>query len=460
MSTAPSIERLEPRTLLALSFDAVVTLGGNGLGPEIDVAPDGRGGFAVAGPMYGRIDFDPGPGQVIRGLSGSASSYVARYDKAGGLLWVIATPSNLTPTDLEVGSAGDVYMSARITGTIDANPSKARLMFTSAGDEDLLVVRYTSAGRLRWAAQLGGAGKDLASGVALAPNGDVVVAGGFEGRLDADPGPGQTWLTSAGHTDALVVRLTADAGALAYAGRVGGPWADTINAVASDPTDGAVYVTGSYFAGADLNPGKGRVIVDAPKTGAFVTALRADMAFRWARAYAPDEHEHRAWRLAVAHGGNVYAAGISTTCLASDWLWCLDRAGKTLFARPEWAPDDAAHDRVSEFGLAAGPGGRLYSAGKFIGTVDFDPGPGRVLRTARAADAYVLELDAMGRYVDVSVIGGRGGQWGDSLAVGPGGKVFAAGHFSGPTDFDPGRDVVFRTTPEDKTAVWVLRLNP
>jgi hypothetical protein len=455
MSTAPSIERLEPRTLLALSFDAVVTLNGGGGNYVIDVAPDGRGGCALAGAMYGRIDFDPGPGEVFRVGGGSVSWYVARYDRAGALLWVIPMPPNFRPVDVAIGPAGDVHMAALFTGTIDADPRKGELSLTSRGDEDVLVARYTNAGRLRWAAQLGGAEQDRPVGLVVTPTGDVVVAGQFQADFDVNPGPGQTRLTSAGSIDGFVVRLTADA-RLSYAGRTGGPWNDSVYAIAIDPADGGMYFSGSFYGRADLNPGKGRAFL--PAGPAFVTALGADMSFRWTRAQSAGA---RALRLAVAHGGNVYVAGRSSEDVASDWLWGLDRAGRTLFARPEWAPADAAHERVSEFALAAGPGGRLYSAGKFIDTVDFDPGPGEVLRTpTRGVDAYVLELDAMGRYVNVSVIGGRGGQWADALAVGPGGKVFAAGLFSGPTDFNPGRGVVFRDTPEDESAIWVLRLNP
>ena len=257
-----------------------------------------------------------------------------------------------------------------------------------------------------------------------------------------------------------MVRLTSATGALAYAGRAGGPSRDSAVGVAIDPDDGAAYVAGSFLGRADLNLGRGRAYFDGHREAAFLTALAPDMSFRWARTHADAKFSLQAQRLAVAHGGNAYVAGIDADHEASDWLWGINRAGKTLFARPAWAPEVGSSLRASERGLAAGPDGRLYSAGEFSRTMDFDPGRGEVLRTASGrTDAYILELDAMGHYVNVSVIGGRGSQAGWALAVGMGGKVFAAGSFVGPTDFNPGRGVLFRTTPEGDSRVWILRLN-
>jgi len=65
---------------------------------------------------------------------------------------------------------------------------------TGAGGGDVLVMKLSPSGEVEWAKTYGGSGDDVANALAIAPNGDVIVAG-------------YTWSFGAGYYDAWILRL-------------------------------------------------------------------------------------------------------------------------------------------------------------------------------------------------------------------------------------------------------------
>jgi len=87
-------------------------------------------------------------------------------------------------------SSGNVYVAGVTYGGLDWN--------TSAGANDLFVVKYNSNGTKEWTKQLGSASSDYANGVATDSSGNVYVTGDTYGGLDGN--------TSAGYNDLFVVK--------------------------------------------------------------------------------------------------------------------------------------------------------------------------------------------------------------------------------------------------------------
>jgi len=69
---------------------------------------------------------------------------------------------------------------------------------TSAGNNDLFVVKYNFSGTKQWAKQLGTSSYDIAFGVATDSSGNVYVTGGTLGGLDGN--------TNSGNTDIFLVK--------------------------------------------------------------------------------------------------------------------------------------------------------------------------------------------------------------------------------------------------------------
>ncbi|MBN2037945.1 MAG: hypothetical protein JW768_14485 [Chitinispirillaceae bacterium] len=88
--------------------------------------------------------------------------------------------------------------------------------------------------------------------------------------------------------------------------------------------------------------------------------------------------------------------------------------------------------------------GNVYTTGGFIGTVDFDPGPGvfNLSAAGNNVNAYTQKLDSSGNLKWAESMGGRHsyGDYGATVAVDQSGNVYTAGYFHDTVDFDPSPD--------------------
>jgi len=101
----------------------------------------------------------------------------------------LARSSNDYAYGVATDSSGNVYVTGFTRGALDGN--------TSAGSNDLFVVKYSYSGTKQWTKQLGTSGNDNASGVATDSSGNVYVTGYTRGGLDG---------TNAGSRDIFVVK--------------------------------------------------------------------------------------------------------------------------------------------------------------------------------------------------------------------------------------------------------------
>ncbi|MCH8890811.1 MAG: hypothetical protein IH827_07025, partial [Myxococcales bacterium] len=89
--------------------------------------------------------------------------------------------------------------------------------------------------------------------------------------------------------------------------------------------------------------------------------------------------------------------------------------------------------------MAVDAAGNVYTTGFFLGTADFDPGPGTFnLTSAGSVDVFVQKLDTAGNPVWAVGMGGTGTDQGLGVAVDGAGNVYTSGFFQGTADFDPG----------------------
>ena len=201
--------------------------------------------------------------------------------------------------------------------------------------------KLKSDGTFEWAKQFSvasGNGRSGGRDIAVDGFGNAYVTGGFQGKVDFDPGTGSLLLTSArGSFDLFVSKLT-PAGNLIWVRQVGGTGTDVGSGIAVDGGN-AVYLTGGFSGTVDFNPGAGIYNLSSVDTYDIgVLKLHADGNFAWA----------------VRTGG-------------SDQFWARD--------------------------IAVHPGGDVMVAGYFRGTADFDPGIGAYRRTSAGGnDTFLVKL--------------------------------------------------------------------
>jgi hypothetical protein len=214
---------------------------------------------------------------------------------------------------------------------------------------------------------------DVATRVAVGPDGAYFVAGNFGRSGDFDPTNGRDVRTPAGPYDAFITKLNAD-GSYAWTRTFGADGDDFIAAIAVGP-DGSIYATGDIEGYVDLDPGPGTDFHGAEgESASFLLKLDASGSFVWA---------------------------------------------KTL---PEQSDDGGGEGRA----LAVANDGSLYLGGVFGGTVDLDPGPSTFSVSAGRA-GFLVKLTARGEFVWGRALGGAAcnGEGVASLAVRPDASVWA-----------------------------------
>jgi hypothetical protein len=206
-------------------------------GPASDsansIAVDQQGRCYVTGRFRGSAIFQT---RTLASLGGD-DIFLAKFDSAGTLMW--ANGAGGTGNDVANGVATDAKGDCYVTGYFSGRVTLGSNVLSSAGEGDVFVVKYSSAGLLQWATQASGPAQDEGRGIAVDSNGNCYITG-FSQRASF----GASTLTPAGSWDVFFAGYSS-AGALHYASAGGGGSSDSGNAIAVD-SPGSFYVTG-YF---------------------------------------------------------------------------------------------------------------------------------------------------------------------------------------------------------------------
>jgi len=355
---------------------------------------------------------------------------------------------------------------------VDFDPGASTALLSTAGATDGYVVKLSSSGNYVWAKGIGGVGPDIATGSAVDSSGNVYVTGNFSGTVDFDPGAAVQNLSSAGGTDAFVLKLSSS-GDYVWAKSVGGTGNDSGSRLALD-SSGNVHIVGFFNSTSDFDPGAGvQNLSSAGGADAFVLKLSSSGDYVWAKSVGGTESDS-VNMVALDSSGNVHATGrftgtvdfdpgagtqnlvstVSTPVTSDVFVWKLSSSGDYV-----WAKSVGGAGGDSGSGVALDSSGNVYITGYFFFTADFDPGAAtQDLTSLGNDDVFVLKLSSSGDYLWVKSVGGTGSEWGNSVALDSSGNVHVAGRFSNTVDFDPSAGVQSLASA-GATDAFVLKLS-
>jgi len=223
-----------------------------------------------------------------------------------------------------------------------------------------------------------------------------------------------------------------------------------IGAFSGVAADGAgnVYTVGSFIGTVDFDPGPG--IYNLTSAGAddvFVSKLDNAGNLIWARQLGGPSGD-QGYCITVDAAGNVYTAGTFLDTADFD-------PGPGIYSLTAGMSDEAFISKLDNggnfvwarqigagaapYGVAVDAAGDVHTVGVFTGTADFDPGPGiHELTSAGADDVFVSKLDNSGAFIWVKQLGGVGEDGGEGVALDSAGNVYITGFFNNTVDFDPG----------------------
>ena len=430
-------ETLEDRNVFSATLGSALTIGNGDEGSAIfDIAADTAGNSYVAGLFRGTVDFDlsnvRAEGSDVVTSRGDADGFIAKYAPDDSLIWVRRMGSDAGVSEfarrLAVDSAGDVYVAGEFAESADFGSST----LTSVGSSDGFVAKIDADGNFIWASRWGTVKSPTSRGVdvdasgnvyvysarltsdddimkfspegrllwtrnfatrslmsfgdlAVTANGEVFVAGSFQGVVDFDPSVKTKNISGgAGHA-AFVLNLDTN-GKLdwvsPFLGKSGLNTNSSYGMSVEIDRSGAIVIGGGFRGTVDFNPGSGTSYL-TQQDGGFIAKLSSTGSFVWAKQLQSD--------------ANVFVYGLDS---------------------------DAA--------------GNIYATGVFYGTADFDPGAGVQSRTSNGAtDIYILKLSSAGNFVWTETFGGTGNDVAFEIVASPNGDTSIAGYYLTPFDVDP-----------------------
>lgn len=237
------------------------------------VTVDTLGNVYAAGGFIDSASF--GGTQVSGSENPDVNVFIAKYDATGEVEWVrTVTDSNRCRIHgVAAAGAESVAIAGEFSGTASFDTKHT---ITSSGDSDVFIARYSADGTVQWSRKAGGAGADVAYGLAVDSTGTTVVCGRIATGA-ADFGEGVDAVGS-GSGSGFVARYDS-LGTPSWATVFGGEGGSEARGISLDQS-GAVAVTGAFsgevaFRGKYLVSRGGADVIVAfyEPTGAFVAAV-------------------------------------------------------------------------------------------------------------------------------------------------------------------------------------------
>lgn len=445
--------------------------GSTGGDEGVALAVDAGGNVYYTGVFSGTVDFDPGRGIVNLTSAGSNDVYIAKMNSSGQLLWA----KGFGGAGLDVGSAitadafGNVYAAGWYSGTADFNPGAGVDSITSAGSDDIFIVRFDSSGNFAWVKSMGGINLDQPTAITTDNSGNVYVLALYKGDLFIDSAGVSKKITSVGDYDALVAKFSSS-GQLQWANTHGGPLTDYAYDI--KVTSSGLYTLASFNGKADMDP-TGAVfnLTSAGGLDIGVTKLDNSGNFIWARQIGGSFNEE-GFAFSLDKSENMYLTGYFKGTVDFDpgngvsaltaqsgndemFIVKLD-SGFNL----KWAKKQGGGTNSYPMAITTDANGNVYSTGFYSGTVDFDPSSATYDLTAANFDIYISILNASGDLAWAGGFGNQQGDWGRDIAVDAASNLYVLGLFNGGTiDFDPTSGVSNLTSAGDND-IFLIKLAP
>jgi hypothetical protein len=345
----------------------------------ISVAVDATGVYVIGYFWAGaNLDFDPDGGvQLVAAEGVTYNAFMAKYSLVdGSFIWAKPLNDSWNATGKPIIADGtSIYITGAYIGTNDFDTGAGTVTRTAVGADDVYLARYSASdGSLVWVSTFGSPDDDAGYSVML--DGSFVYTSGYLiGTGDIDPGAGTNNISGAYFSKFNV----SDGSAVWTKNNPGTIYAFDVEKYGSD-----LLVAGSFIGSADMDPDAGihTIYNEGGGTagyvgrytlsdGAFVSAqvIRATNSFLPRRILADNTGYYLG---GSAQWGVDFDPGIGEEnrhAYVSDAILArYTDAGELVWAKTI----GSSADDVIRGGLALGSDG-LYAAGRFSGTVNFDP---------------------------------------------------------------------------------------
>ncbi len=191
------------------TFTWVKQIGGQGYDYLRSFETDNSDDIIIGGFFDGIADFDPGAAQhtLQSEFSNVSSSYFAKYDFNGTLLWA----KNITygkSFALTLDVNDNIFLTGTFSNTVDMDFSPNEYLITETGSAGMFVAKYNSDAGIIWAVPFSGsANYNLIWAIKTDLSGNVYAGGYFGFTADFDPGEEEFLLTATADEQSFLFKL-------------------------------------------------------------------------------------------------------------------------------------------------------------------------------------------------------------------------------------------------------------
>ncbi len=425
-----------------------------------DVTVDSSGNVYVVGTFQDAVDFDPGSGEDEHSSNGKKDVFLSKFDSYGVLQWTRTWGGSGTDYahGVAVDSSGNIVVAGGYHHTVDFDPSPGIDSRDSSGEVDVFVSKFDTSGTYQWIQTWGGVDGEWAEDIAIDSSGSIYTTGTFYGPVDFDPGPGIEERTPDDINDAFVSKLD-DSGTFQWvvSWNHGSDYdGDMVGyGIAVDASDD-IYVVGHFMAMVDFDTGPEEELHNCiAGWNSFLCKYDPGGTYQWASTWGGFGLDC-AFGVAVDNLGSIYVTGkfwgladFDPTDSGTDerdsggdvdmFLSRFDSSG-AYFWVATWEGAGVIWETGKKLtGISVDGVGDVLVTGKFLGSVDFDPGPGTDYYQSNGDfDVFLSNFDSSGSFQWARTWGGIYEEECHSVACDSSANIYVSGSFHDTVDFDPG----------------------
>ncbi|MES2567949.1 MAG: T9SS type A sorting domain-containing protein [Bacteroidota bacterium] len=310
---------------------------------------------------------------------------------------------------ITVDKTGNVFTTGFFIGTSDYDPGPNVYNLTAQGDKSVFISKLSSNGAFVWAKEIGMVHSfAVGTDVAVDHGGNVYVTGYFSDSIDCDPGP-NIYMLKSNADRAFIIKLDST-GEFVWANAPISPGYSQANEIKVDAS-GNVYSSGAFSGVTDFDPGINVYNLSANGTDTYLYKLNSTGTFGWVKSFSGYNAQY-IMDFGLDSIGNIYCSGMFHDSTDFDpgpgkytiipqgvwdgFLVKLDSSGNFISVRNFGGSGNHSYPYCQ----ATDKAGNAYIAGRFLGTIDLDPGAGVYNVTSTSSfDLFVSKLDADGLFV-------------------------------------------------------------
>ena len=439
---------------------------------------DDKGNVYITGDFKDTVDFDLSPkiaDTFMVRSNGSSDIFIAKYGPSGNLKWVQHFGSNSTREDeakaICFDNSGNICVTGFFDNTVDFNFGTGVNNLT-ATLRDVFVLKLAPNGNFIWAKSVGGSRIDVGNGITADANNNLLITGYFSTTADFDPGSGVFNMSTRGTrpwpTDKSAFALKLDSnGNFVWAKGFISTNAQGI-AVAIDDSSN-VLLTGNIRSSTNLNPDSINVTVFPSGEDFYVVKLNSNGGFEWGHHYRGSGSLDRVTSIAVDDSNKVYFAGGFGNTLDFDPSTAVNNrtavSGNDGFVS-KLSPQGTfewviSHNSDDWAYLRMNEYNEFYFFGRFRDSIDIDFTTSKhYIKSKGVSATYITKYDQNGGLLwGYELSNPRNSVNVFDLTENDKGEVFYSGYFNDTLDMDPGVDTFNLINVSTVNKAFLSKLN-